>query len=50
MKDQVAKGSTERSVENLKEAWVTPDFSDYQVEALTENFANPGAVDGGFYS
>ena len=50
MKDQVVRRSDHKSAEDLKDVWVTPEMSDYEIDALTEaSFLGAGA-DAGLYS
>jgi len=44
------KPVTHDAAEVRREAWVTPEMSDYAVDALTEIAGPPGGADGGTYS
>ena len=49
-RDQDKKPVTHDAAEVRKEAWVTPEMSDYQIDALTEGPGPFGAAEGGLYS
>ena len=49
-RDQDKKPVTHDAAEVRKEAWVTPEMSDYEIDALTEAPGPFGAADGGIYS
>ncbi|MET4697318.1 hypothetical protein ABIE65_000329 [Constrictibacter sp. MBR-5] len=49
-RDQDSKPVTPDAGAMRREPWVTPDMSDYDIEALTEAPGPGGAADGGLYS